>query len=193
MIFERPIKVGDRVQTADYFGIVTGIGIRASTIRTFDGAEVVVPNGDLVAKEFVNWTRTDRTRRAEVLVRVALGTDPKEVLSILQRVASEQDKVLENPEPTALMTGFGESSLDFRLLVWTRIEDYMSVASDLHVEVNDGLKRRHPHPDPTTRSSRTCGRQRKGRGCCGGTDEELSAEKKSSYEDTVPLQWRRVP
>ena len=116
-IFERPIKVGDRVQTADYFGIVTGIGIRASTIRTFDGAEVVVPNGDLVAKEFVNWTHTDRTRRAEVLVRVALGTDPKEVLSILQRVATEQDKILENPKPSALMTGFGESSLDFRLLV----------------------------------------------------------------------------
>ena len=141
LIFERPIKVGDTVQTADYFGIVTGIGIRASTIRTFDGAEVVVPNGDLVAKEFVNWTRTDRTRRAEVLVRVALGTDPKEVLTILRRVGSEQDKVLENPKPAALMTGFGESSLDFRLLVWTRIEDYLSVASDLHVEVNDELKR----------------------------------------------------
>ena len=141
LIFERPIKVGDRVQTASYFGIVTSIGIRASTIRTFDGADVVVPNGDLVAKEFVNWTRTDRTRRAEVLVRVALGTDPKEVLTILRRVASEQDKILENPEPTALMTGFGESSLDFRLLVWTRIEDHMSVASELHVEVNDELKR----------------------------------------------------
>ena len=141
LIFERPIKVGDRVQTAAYFGIVTDIGIRASTIRTFDGAEVVVPNGDLVAKEFVNWTRTDRTRRAEVLVRVALDTDPKEVLSILRRVAGEQDKILEHPEPTALMTGFGESSLDFRLLVWTRIEDHMTVASELHVEVNDELKR----------------------------------------------------
>ena len=140
LIFERPIKVGDRVQTADYFGIVTGNGIRASTIRTFDGADVVVPNGDLVAKEFVNWTRTDRTRRAEVLVRVALGTDPKQVLSILQRVA-EREKILANTKPTALMTGFGESSLDFRLLVWTRIEDYMTVASDLHVEVNDELKR----------------------------------------------------
>ena len=64
LIFERPIKVGDRVQTASYFGIVTGIGIRASTVRTFDGVEVVVPNGDLVAKEFVNWTRTDRDAKS---------------------------------------------------------------------------------------------------------------------------------
>ena len=99
LIFERPIKVGDRVQTASYFGIVTGIGIRASTIRTFDGAEVVVPNGDLVAKEFVNWTRTDRTRRAEVLVRVALGTDPKEVLTIYGGWRASRTRFWKTPSP----------------------------------------------------------------------------------------------
>ena len=140
LIFERPIKVGDRVETKDHFGIVTGIGIRASTIRTFDGAEVVVPNSDLVSKEFVNWTRTDMTRRVEVLVHVALGTDPKRVLEILRDTASAHPKTLESPAPSALMVGFGESALDFRVLVWTRIDDYLQVSSDLHVSINDELK-----------------------------------------------------
>ena len=140
LIFERPIKVGDRVETKDHFGIVTGIGIRARTIRTFDGAEVVVPNSDLVSKEFVNWTRTDMTRRVEVLVHVALGTDPKKVLEILRDTASAHPKTLESPAPSALMVGFGESALDFRLLVWTGIDDFLQVSSDLHVTINDELK-----------------------------------------------------
>jgi small-conductance mechanosensitive channel len=140
LIFERPIKVGDRIQTVDHFGIVTDIGIRASTIRTFDGAEVVVPNSDLVSKEVINWTRTDQTRRVDVLVRVALGTDPKKVLEILKRVADEHSLVLSSPEASAWMFGFGESSLDFRLFAWTRVEDFLTVKSDLHVAVNEAIR-----------------------------------------------------
>lgn len=140
LIFERPIKVGDRVETKDHFGIVTGIGIRASTIQKFDGAEVVVPNGDLISKELVNWTRTDMSRRVEIRVHVALGTDPKKVMEILRSVALAHPKTLDSPAPTALMTGFGESALEFRLLVWIQIDNFLQVSSDLHVSINDALK-----------------------------------------------------
>jgi small-conductance mechanosensitive channel len=140
LIFERPIKVGDRVQTVDHFGIITDIGIRASTIRTFDGAEVVVPNSDLVSKEVINWTRSDQTRRVEVLVRVAHGTDPKKVLEMLGELAKGHPLVLADPEPKAWMVGFGESSLDFKLFAWARVQDFLVVTSELHVAVNDALK-----------------------------------------------------
>ncbi len=140
LIFERPIKVGDRVQTVDHFGIVTDIGIRASTIRTFDGAEVVVPNGDLVSKEVINWTRSDQVRRVEVLFRVALGTDPKMVLELLQQVAKAHPLVLDTPAPSAWMMGFGESSLDFRLFAWTQVENYLVVSSELHVAVLEATR-----------------------------------------------------
>ena len=140
LIFERPIKVGDRVETKDHFGIVTGIGIRASTIQKFDGAEVVVPNGDLVSKELVNWTRTDMTRRVEIRVHVALGADPKQVMEILRAIAIAHPKTLDSPAPSALMTGFGESALEFRLLAWTGVDSFLQVSSDLHVSVNDELK-----------------------------------------------------
>jgi small-conductance mechanosensitive channel len=140
LIFERPIKVGDRVQTVDHFGIVTDIGIRASTIRKFDGSEVVVPNGDLVSKEVINWTRSDQVRRVEVLFRAPLGTDPKQVLAILIRVAEAHPLVLDTPAPAAWMVGFGESSSDFRLFAWTRVENYFVVLSELHVAVFEAAR-----------------------------------------------------
>jgi len=140
LIFERPIKVGDVVQTTQHWGTVRRIGIRASVIRSFDGAEIMVPNTELIAKEVINWTRSDDVRRIEVLVGVAYGTEPEEVLEILLRVAGEHPLTLEDPAPQAQMLRFGESSLDFRLRCWVRMEDWVSVASDLHVSINRELK-----------------------------------------------------
>jgi len=162
LIFERPIKVGDLVQTATHWGTVERIGIRASVIRSVDGAEIVVPNGDLIANEVINWTRSDETRRIEVLVGVAYGTDPEAVIEILLRVAEEHSRVRSHPEPKAQMICFGNSSLDFRLRCWTLVEDWIDVSSDLHVAVNRELKAASitipfqqrdlhviPHPDST--------------------------------------------
>jgi small-conductance mechanosensitive channel len=140
LIFERPIKVGDRVETASHLGIVTRIGIRSSTVRTFDGAEVVVPNGDLISKEVINWTLSDQVRRVEVLVGVAYGSDPHRVVEVLEAVTAGNDKVLREPPPQVLMVGFGNSSLDFRLLVWVAIDDFLTVSSWMHLAVHDGLK-----------------------------------------------------
>jgi len=141
LIFERPIKVGDRVETGSHLGMVTRIGIRSSTVRTFDGAEVVVPNGDLISKEVINWTLSDQVRRVEVLVGVAYGSDPHRVVEVLRAVAVANEKVLDDPEPQVYMVGFGDSSLDFRLLVWVRVEDFMDGVSQMHLGVHDALKR----------------------------------------------------
>jgi len=139
LIFEQPIKVGDTVQTPDLWGRVERIGIRASVIRSFEGAEIVVPNGDLVSKTVTNWTRTDEIRRTEVLVGVAYGTDPAKVLEILGRVAEEHPKVLKSPEIKAHMIRFGDSSLDFRLRAWAPMDDWIDVMSDLNVAINREL------------------------------------------------------
>ena len=140
LMFERPIRVGDVVQTTQHWGTVRRIGIRASTIRSFDGAEILVPNSDLIAKEVINWTRSDDIRRIEVLVGVAYGTEPEQVLEILLGVAAEHPQVLEHPLPQAQMLRFGDSSLDFRLRCWVRMEDWVSAASDMHVAINRELK-----------------------------------------------------
>jgi len=119
---------------------VRSIGIRASIIRTFQGADVIVPNGQLISTEVINWTRSDRTRRLEVPVGVAYGTDPGTVIGLLAGVAAGHPRVRPHPEPLCLFQGFGESSLEFLLRFWTEAEDFPVVRSEVRVAVHDALK-----------------------------------------------------
>jgi len=141
LAFERPIQVGDIIEIGEFWGTVKEIGIRSSTIFTFEGSEVIVPNGNLISKELINWTLTDRQRRAEVLVGVAYGTNPEKVLDILRNVTTGHPQILKEPAPLALFTGFGSSSLDFRLLFWiNRADERLSIQSQMNVVVNKALQ-----------------------------------------------------
>jgi len=140
LAFERPIQTGDTIQLGDMLGKVKEIGIRSSMVRTIDGAEVIVPNSNLVSNEVINWTLSDKYRRLEIKVGVKYGTDPEKVLEILRKVAEENDKIMKKPDPVSLFIGFGDSSLDFRLLIWTYdFENWLKVQSDINVGVNRAL------------------------------------------------------
>jgi small-conductance mechanosensitive channel len=134
LIFERPIQVGDVIQVEQITGEVRSIGIRSSVIRTFDGAEVIVPNGNMLSQSVTNWTLSDRKRRVELTIGVAYGTDPKQVIELLLGVAREHPDVLDQPPPSAVFMGFGASSLDFSLRMWTlRQEPFPQLKSDVGV------------------------------------------------------------
>jgi len=140
LIFERPVQKGDKVQVGTLVGEVKHIGIRASTVRTFDGADVIVPNADFISSQVINFTLSDRLRRITVEVGVAYGTDPVSVPELLVNVAGEHEKVLENPVPYVLFLGFGESSLDFKLRFWTAdYDNWIHTASEVTVAVNAAL------------------------------------------------------
>lgn len=143
LAFERPIQVGDIIQisTLNLMGEVKEIGIRASTVRTFDGAEVIVPNGNLISNEMINWTLSDHRRRQEILVGVAYGTDTNKVLEILNSVVLEQENVLKNPSPFIIFLGFGESSLDFRVLFWTHFESGLGTKSAVGIAIDEAFKK----------------------------------------------------
>jgi len=141
LMFERPIQIGDTVEVDTLLGIVKHIGIRASIIRTFDEAEVIVPNADLIQGRVTNWTLSDRRRRIEVPVGVAYGTPPQQVLEVLRDAAEAHEDVLKSPRAYAVFNGFGESSLDFTLRFWTdRFDRWWLVASEVTVVVHDALK-----------------------------------------------------
>jgi small-conductance mechanosensitive channel len=139
LLSERPVRLQDIIQLDSMFGRVSNIGIRASTIRTFDGAEVIVPNDDLISARLVNWTLSDLDRRVIIPIGVAYGTDPNEVLTILRRVASENDRVLRSPEPQALFRAFGESSLDFELRFHVEASGVVEVPSELHLAITEAF------------------------------------------------------
>ena len=141
LMFERPIQIGDTVEVDTLVGKVKHIGIRASIIRTFNEAEVIVPNADLIQGRVTNWTLSDRRRRIEIPVGVAYGTPPHQVLEILRDTAEAHEDVLKSPGAYAVFNRFGESSIDFTLRFWTdRFDRWWLVASEVTVMVYDALK-----------------------------------------------------
>ena len=140
LIFERPIQTGDLVELQQYTGFVKDIGIRASVIRTYDGAEVIVPNGALVSQEVINWTLSSRERRVEMRIGVAYGSDVKQVIELITKVLKEHPKVEAYPEPAVLLDGFGDSSIDFRCLIWTvDIDHWLKIKSEISTQIYDAL------------------------------------------------------
>ena len=143
LAFERPVQVGDIIQISsiNIMGEVKDIGIRASIIRTFDGAEVVVPNGNLISNEMINWTLSDNRRRQEIIVGVAYGTDTDKVITVLNSVVPENENVLKDPTPLILFLGFGDSSLNFRVLFWTPFDKGFVTKSEVGVAIDMAFKK----------------------------------------------------
>jgi len=137
LLFERPIKVGDTIQIGDQWGEVKGLGLRATIIQTFDNAEIVIPNSDLITGQVTNWTLGDRRVRVKVPVGVAYGTDVSRVMEILTSCAEANPMVLNTPKPNALFLAFGASSLDFELRVWIpEFLDKTQVLSELNQDID---------------------------------------------------------
>ena len=140
LAFERPIREGDVIQLQTLNGEVRRIGFRATVVRTFDGAEVIVPNASLISQDVINWTLSDQQRRITVPVGVAYGSDPARIKALLLDVAGKFPAVLRTPEPFALFTGFGDSALNFELRFWTTDADRVAILkSDVTTAVNDAL------------------------------------------------------
>ncbi len=135
LVFERPIHVGDTVEVNNLLGTVNRIGVRSSSIITFDGAEVVVPNNNLIANDLINWTLSDSIKRVEILIGTTYGSDPNQILEILMNAAMSSKDTLKNPAPQALFSQFGESSLDFKLRFWVHYEVGLQAKSDVSIEV----------------------------------------------------------
>ncbi len=135
LLFERPINVGDAVQVGDLQGWVRRIGIRASIVRTLDGAEIIVPNGQLTTEQVTNWTLSDRQRRIAVPLGLAYGTSAEKAIELLEGVARNHPQVLTDPPPRCLFQGYGDSSINFELRAWTEYSTSIQVQSDLRVAV----------------------------------------------------------
>lgn len=142
LLFERPIHIGDTIGVGTLEGTVKSIGMRASVIQTFDRSEVIVPNGNLVSNEVINWTLSNKMRRLEIKVGVAYGSDIEQVLKILKECAESHELVLKDPPPYVWFTNFGDSSLDFRLLFfYPQYSGGMTVRSEVASAIDKALKK----------------------------------------------------
>jgi potassium efflux system protein len=140
LIFERSVQIGDIVQLDALQGRVTQIGLRASRLRTFNGSEVIVPNGELISNRLINWTLSDRRRRYEATVGVAYGSDLEQVHAVLRAVLDAESEVVRDPEPMVIFEGFGDSALNFRLYYWVHDLDIgLSVTDRINTAIATAL------------------------------------------------------
>lgn len=119
ILFERPIKVGDRIEVAGVVGDVIDISMRATTIVTNDNISIIVPNSEFISSTVINWSHTDRRVRFNFPVGVSYKEDPQKVKNVLLEVALDNQGVLKDPKPDVLFTEYADSSLMFNLRVWT--------------------------------------------------------------------------
>jgi small-conductance mechanosensitive channel len=125
LMVERPIRVGNLVQIGDLYGTVERIGTRSTLVRTGENVDIIVPNSSFLEQNVVNWTLTAPEVRIQVAVGVVYGSPTERVEELLLRAVAEDDDVLTDPAPFTLFTSFGESSLDFEVHFWIRIESMM--------------------------------------------------------------------
>jgi small-conductance mechanosensitive channel len=119
ILFERPIKIGDRIEVGDVNGDVVHIAARSTTVRTNDNIAIIIPNSSFISSNVINWSHGDSKVRFRVPVQVAYDSDVRLVEKLLLEVARDNENVLEDPPPRVIFKEFGESALKFELRVWS--------------------------------------------------------------------------
>jgi small-conductance mechanosensitive channel len=141
LLFERPVRVGDRITIGEDEGDVQSINLRTTVVTTNDRISIIVPNSKLVSQRLINWSYGDPRARIAILVNVAYGSDIGLVTNTLLKAAEDIENVLLDPAPKVQFLKFGDWSLDFRLLVWTnRPRLHMQIRSDINYRI-EGLFR----------------------------------------------------
>jgi small-conductance mechanosensitive channel len=158
LLFERPIKIGDRVTVGQTEGDVIAINMRSTTIRSLNNISIIVPNSEFVSSQVINWSHGDPKVRLVVKVGVSYNSDLDEVIRSLREVANESPSVLKDPEPDVLLSGFGDSAWEMELRVWLKDPtNYYPIRSDINCAIvrkfrENGVEIPYPQRDLHVRS-----------------------------------------
>lgn len=174
MLFEQTLRPGDWVEIDGNLGIVQQIGIRSTTVRTFDNVDRVVPNESILSSTIANYTTASNfVVRQDIDVGVSYDASPKQVMDILMKAAKYHELVLMEPEPLVFFRNFGDSSLDFRLMYFVSHPRYLlSTKSDIMKAIFDAFEKNDieiPYPQRDLNL-------RRGWEVLNGTEQEMMQE-----------------
>ena len=142
ILFERPVRIGDRIAVGDVEGDVVRIGARSTTVLTNDNIDIIIPNSKLITENVVNWTHSERKVRFRIPVSVAYATDIRRVEQALLEAAKNVYEVLATPAPAVRFISFGQSGLEFELRAWTTtlVQRRGKFTSELNFAIYDKFK-----------------------------------------------------
>jgi len=188
ILFERPVRVGDFITVTGPDGKLTegrvkSINLRTTVVMTNDNIASIVPNSKIVNQNLLNWTFRERLTRVAVPVGVSYDSDVDHVTQTLLRAAEGVQFVLDEPKPSVQFLEFGDSSLNFRLLVWTdKPRRHPSIKSEINYRIRrlfqqEGIEIPQPQRDITLRGGTL--RLADGNGSLTVGDNEENAEVKA--------------
>jgi potassium efflux system protein len=135
--FEKPLNLDDEVEIAGKTGTVKSIGFRSSVLTTFDGAEVVLPNGDLLNSHLINWSSGANRRRSSVIVKVAQGADLQSIKTSILAILADDERILKHPEPNILFESPNADTLELHTSYWTKQnKPTLEIKSDVILSIN---------------------------------------------------------
>jgi potassium efflux system protein len=141
LLFERPIRIGDTVTIGSVTGKVSRIEIRATTLIDMDQKDLIVPNKTFITSQLVNWTLSDSVTRVVIPVNIAYGSDIDLAHNIMVETIKSMPQILTEPEPSVLLIGFGENSLNYSIRIFVAELSYrMLVINELHVRLEKALR-----------------------------------------------------
>ncbi len=142
LMFDRTIRIGDMVEVDGQRGRVTSIGMRSSTIKRFDGVEMLVPNSLFLQQNVTNWTSSDRRVRYSISVGVAYGSPTQETQSVILKAVEDQREVLRDPAAYVVFDNFADSALIFTAYFWIELDPAINslvVFSDIRHRIGERL------------------------------------------------------
>jgi potassium efflux system protein len=140
ILFERPIRIGDVVTIGETEGAVTRIQIRATTIRTWDGQELLVPNKEFITGRLLNWSLSDQITRIKIPVGIAYGSDVQKAMSLMDAAARQNKTILEDPAPYIIFNSFGDNALGLELRCYVGHQSHRIPAiTNLHEAINNSF------------------------------------------------------
>jgi small-conductance mechanosensitive channel len=136
LAFEKPMTIGDVIEVGNRMGTVKEIGIRSSKINTYEGAEIIVPNGELISSQLINWTRNNSYKRVEIIVGVSYKTDIAAAKKVAADILHQLPGILHYPHPAVLLHELADSSVNLRLLFWAEnFDEWTKLKSEVIQEI----------------------------------------------------------
>ncbi|WP_018612639.1 mechanosensitive ion channel family protein [Segetibacter koreensis] len=116
--FERPIQVGDLIEVGGKTGVVKEIGVRSSKINNNEGADIIVPNGDLLSQHLINWTMQDRSKQVQFSIGIPYQSDIQKVKTLIKETLAKNERIMTSPAPAIAIQEFGDWAIDLKISFW---------------------------------------------------------------------------